>query len=180
MPATPSPEANREPPSTPHSTATTAVKRPCSLGRRLMAMLYDGLLLIGIWMIAAVAVVVPTNQGVTPQATWFQLYLLVVAWLYFAISWKKGCTLGMKAWHIRIETTLSETTSIGWLRTMVRFMVAVASLGSLGLGFLWSLFHPKKATWHDLASNTRLVVLPKSASGQKRQRQRRDEQSGEQ
>ncbi len=161
-------------PDAPHSTATATDTRPCRLGRRLMAMLYDGMLLIGLWMIAAVAVVVPTNQGVGPETIWFQLYLLVVAWLYFAVSWRKGCTLGMKAWHIRIETT-SDELPMSWPRTAIRFVVAVASLGSLGLGFLWSVFHPQKATWHDLASNTRLVVIPKSASRQKRQRQRGDQ-----
>ncbi len=147
---------------------------PCRLHRRLLAMLYDGLLLVGIWMIAAVAVVVPTNQGVGPQTTWFQLYLLAVTWLYFAVSWKKGCTLGMKAWHLRIESTAHER-AIGWPTTVIRFVVAVASLGSFGLGFWWSLFHPKKATWHDLASKTRLVVVPKSASGQKRQSEAGDQ-----
>ncbi len=164
MPTKPTAQGTPVPPNTTHSTATEAVKRPCSLGRRVMAMLYDGLLLIGLWMIAAVAVVVPTNQGVSPQSTWFQLYLLLVAWIYFAISWKKGCTLGMKAWHIRIETTPDASQEMTWLRTLIRFLVAVASLGSLGLGFLWSVFHPQKATWHDLASNTRLVVIPKSSS----------------
>lgn len=140
-----------------------------------MAMLYDGLLLVGIWMIAAVAVVVPSNQGIAPHTTWFQVYLLLVTWLYFAVSWRAGCTLGMKAWHLRIE---SFSGQMGWVTTMVRFVVALASLGSLGLGFVWSLFHPEKATWHDLASNTRLVLIPKSATRQQGKRQGTDHQSG--
>lgn len=137
-------------------------------------MLYDGLLLIGIWMIAAVAIVVPTNQGVSPHTAWFQVYLLIVTWLYFAVSWMKGCTLGMKAWRLRIEST-STRQDIGWLTTMIRFVVAVASLGSFGLGFWWSLFHPQRATWHDLASKTRLVVVPKSTSGQQHQSHAREQ-----
>lgn len=129
-----------------------------------MAMLYDGFLLVGLWMIATAIVVIPTNQGVNPETVWFQIYLLAVSWFYFALSWRRGCTLGMKAWHIRIYR---EDGLIGWGRTLIRFVVAVASLGALGLGFLWSVFHPKKATWHDLATNTYLVVVPKSTSRQK-------------
>jgi len=141
-------------------------------------MLYDGFLLVGIWMIAAVAVVVPTNHGVDPQTTWFQVYLAAITWLYFAVSWRKGCTLGMKAWHIRIQSGSGDRQSIGsigWGATLIRFVVALASLGSLGLGYFWSLFRKDKAAWHDLASNTFLVVIPKSASGQKRKRQGTDQ-----
>jgi uncharacterized RDD family membrane protein YckC len=127
-----------------------------------MAMLYDGFLLVGLWMIATALVVVATNRGVDPKTTWFQVYLLAVAWLYLAVSWRKGCTLGMKAWHIRIR---SNQSPMRWLTTWIRFVVALASLGAFGLGFVWSVFHPQKATWHDLASGTRLVTLPpKSAS----------------
>ncbi|SVC32710.1 uncharacterized protein METZ01_LOCUS285564, partial [marine metagenome] len=32
---------------------------------------------------------------------------------------------------------------------------------SLGLGFLWSLVNPDKLMLHDLATNTRVVHLPK-------------------
>ncbi len=144
-----------------------------------MAMLYDGFLLVGIWMIAAVAVVVPTNAGVNPQTLWFQLYLLTIAWLYFGVSWRKGCTLGMKAWHIRIQSAQGTMGAMTWPNTLIRFIVAWASLGSFGLGFVWSLFHPKKATWHDLATNTYLVVIPKSSSRQKHKRDKGNDQSGE-
>jgi uncharacterized RDD family membrane protein YckC len=138
------------------------------LSKRLLATLYDGMLLIGLWMIGAVAVVVPTNAGVDADTLWFQMYLAAIAWLYFAISWRRGCTLGMKAWHIRI---LAEGQPMGWLATLVRFVVAIASWGSLGLGFLWSMFNADKSTWHDLASKSRLVVIAKprkkdSAAGQ--------------
>lgn len=147
-------------PSIPHSTAVGATTRPCPLIKRLLAIVYDGLLLVGLWMIAAVAVVVPTNAGVAADTLWFQVYLAAVAWLYFAISWRRGCTLGMKAWHIRI---LAEQQPMGWFATLVRFVVAIASWGSVGLGFVWALFNANKSTWHDLASKSRLVIVTKPA-----------------
>lgn len=130
---------------------------PCPLPRRLAAIVYDGLLLIGLWMIAAAAVVIPLNDSVDPASGWFQLYLLVVSWLYFAVSWRGGHTLGMKAWRIRL---VAADQPVGWLATLMRFTVAIASWLVFMLGFLWSLGHPRRATWHDLASGTALVVEP--------------------
>lgn len=122
-------------------------------------MVYDGLLLIALWMIAAAAVIVPLDGAVAPGNPGFQFYLLMVAWIYFAICWRKGQTLGMKAWRIRL---VSDQPLISWLVTLVRFAVALVSLFCFGLGFAWSLFHPRRATWHDLASGTFLVTTPRS------------------
>lgn len=123
-------------------------------------MVYDGLLLLGLWMIATAIVIVPLGHGIEPGTSAFRLYLLVVAWAYFVISWRRGGqTLGMKAWHIRL---LAEPAPISWGRATLRFVVALLSLGCLGLGFAWSLFHPRRATWHDLASATRVVVESRS------------------
>jgi uncharacterized RDD family membrane protein YckC len=133
--------------------------RFCGLTRRLAAMIYDGLLLIAIWMLAAMLVVIPASDSIRPGNPAFQAYLLIIAWTYFAICWRGGQTLGMKAWRIRI---VGPDQPISWLATAVRFGVAIASLLCFGLGLWWSLFHPNKATWHDLASGTRLVVEPRS------------------
>jgi uncharacterized RDD family membrane protein YckC len=140
---------------------TTASDRlpdpPCSLLRRSAAMLYDGLLLVALWMVASAAVVIPLDDSVSVGNPLFQLYILLVSWGYFAVFWRGGKTLGMKAWRLRID---APEQPISWRRTVVRFTVGLASLLPFGLGFLWSLLHPEKATWHDLASGTRLRVEP--------------------
>lgn len=124
-------------------------------------MTYDGLLLIALWMIAAAIIVVPTGHEIEPGSVIFQVYLLVVAWAYLAICWRHGGqTLGMKAWRIRLT---GDRHPLPWSATMVRFVVAIASVLCFGLGLIWSLFHPRRATWHDLASNTYLLVEPKTA-----------------
>lgn len=147
---------NRKPPDS--RTKTDAPAESCGLPRRLAAMVYDGLLLIGLWMIATAIVIIPLGHGIEPGTSMFRAYLLIVAWAYFAISWRLGGqTLGMKAWRIRL---VGDEGPVSWSRATLRFAVALLSLGCLGLGFAWSLFHPARATWHDLASATRLVVVP--------------------
>ncbi len=122
-------------------------------------MIYDGLLLVALWMIATALVIIPTGQEIEPGAAIFQLYLLAVAWIYLALCWRLGGqTLGMKAWRIRI---VGNECPISWGATLIRFVVALASLLCFGLGLLWALLHPRSATWHDLASNTFLMVQPK-------------------
>lgn len=121
-------------------------------------MTYDGFLIVGLWMAAAAIVIIPAGGEIRPGTTIFQFYLLSVAWAYFALSWRKGGqTLGMKAWRVQL---LADAGTVTWRATVVRFFVALASVICGGLGFFWSLFHPHRATWHDLASGTRLIVRP--------------------
>jgi len=132
---------------------------PCGLIRRLASMAYDGLLLVALWMIAAALVIIPTGREIEPGSAIFQLYLLAVAWVYLAVCWRLGGqTLGMKAWRIHL---VGNRRPISWGTTLVRFVVALASLLCFGLGIFWAIFHPRSATWHDLASNTFLMVEPK-------------------
>ncbi|MGY6630073.1 MAG: RDD family protein [Wenzhouxiangella sp.] len=128
----------------------------CGLARRFAAIIYDGLLLVGVLMMATLIIVIPAGSEVINLA--FQFYLLVVAWGYFAVCWRGGQTLGMKAWRIGIE---GASQPIDWWSTVVRFAVATVSWVPAGLGYWWGLFRHDKACWHDLASGTRLVVLPK-------------------
>ncbi|MEE4295239.1 MAG: RDD family protein [Wenzhouxiangella sp.] len=132
--------------------------QPCALPRRLAAMLYDGLLIVALWMAATAIVVLIRQAEVQPANPFFQFYLLTVAWLYLAISWRAGQSVGMRAWRMRL---IPDTGPVTWLQTLTRFLVAILSWAALGLGFLWSLFHPQKSSWHDLASHSRLVVISK-------------------
>ena len=144
------------------TTPSDSTPQPCGLARRLASMIYDALLLIALWMIAAALVIVPIGRDIEPGSSLFQLYLLGVAWGYLAICWRRGGqTLGMKAWRVRL---IGIRQPISWNATLVRFIVALAGLLCFGLGFLWSIFHPRRATWHDLASGTFLLVEPKKST----------------
>lgn len=131
--------------------------RPCGLPRRIASIAYDSLLVGAIWMLGGALVIVPAGDAVQPGSRLFQLYLWLLAWSYFAVCWRRGQTVGMRAWRIRL---ISKTGDAGWLQTLVRYAVAWVSALSLGAGFLWAYANTDRATWHDIASGTRLVVDP--------------------
>ena len=74
------------------------------LCRRLGALLYDGILLLGILFLAT-AILLPFRGGRAFQTDdWgYGIYLLGVVFLFFGWFWTRdGQTLGMRAWKIRL------------------------------------------------------------------------------
>jgi uncharacterized RDD family membrane protein YckC len=129
------------------------------LGRRLMAMLYDSILLAAIVFLAAAPVVVATGGRVSaaPGSRFaFQLYLLSVIFVFFGWFWTHGGqTLGMRAWRLRAE--LADGSPMDWTHALMRFAFAIVSLLAFGIGFLWMLVDRERLTWHDRLSKTRIV-----------------------
>ena len=72
---------------------------------------------------------------------------------------KRGQTLGMQVWGVRVQN--ADGSAISLWQALLRFVVAIASLLCVGLGFFWSLFDKQKRSWHDMYSNTQLVRIPK-------------------
>ncbi|MGK7296528.1 MAG: RDD family protein [Candidatus Wenzhouxiangella sp. M2_3B_020] len=129
---------------------------PCSLPRRIGAMVYDGLVLVAIWMVGAALVVVPAGGRIGSGNPLFQAWLLLLAFLYFHACWAWiGQTLGMRTWRIRLDPGLRALTLT---RSLLRFAAGLASLATLGLGFAWALARDDRRAWPDLASASRLVV----------------------
>jgi uncharacterized RDD family membrane protein YckC len=119
-------------------------------------MVYDGLILIALWMVAATAIVVPAGGSVDGGETWFRLYLLAVAFGYLHFCWARlGQTLGMRTWRIRLDA--GDRPFSLW-RGLLRFAAGLASLATLGLGFAWALGRSDRRAWPDLASGSRLEV----------------------
>ena len=135
--------------------------RACSLPRRLAALSYDGLILVAIWIIGSGLAVLPGNAAIEPGSLWFQVYLLILSWAYFASGWLLGGqTVGMRAWQIHL---VSKHGKFSWLDSIIRVLVGLFSLAAFGLGFIWSVFRKDQASWHDLASRSRLVVIERNA-----------------
>lgn len=129
---------------------------PCGLPRRLLVMLYDLLAVVALLLLAtALALPLSSGEVTAGRDPLFTVYLLATWFLYLAWFWRRGMTVGMRAWRVLIEREPGGAP--GWGRCLLRFLVSLLSAACLGLGFWWSLFDPQKRTWHDMASGTRLL-----------------------
>ncbi len=135
------------------------------LPRVLGSVFYDTLIVFTIIFIAAQWFpLVPEHLHTQIGVKLFkQIYVLGICFLYFAYSWRRGGqTIGMKAWRLKIMQSDELGTKISWRQCAIRYLVAIGSWIALGgLGFLWILFSKQHRSWHDLASKTHLIVLPK-------------------
>jgi len=137
---------------------------PCTLPRRLAAIVYDSIVLIGLLFLAALPPTLLYGGGISEPLPTFlmQLYLLAVAFGFFGGFWTHGGqTIGMRAWRIRVVDV--NGNAISWRHALVRFLAALLSWGAIGAGFLWSLLDRDRRTWHDQLSGTRIVhIVPVS------------------
>ncbi len=129
---------------------------PPGLLRRLGALFYDSVLLLGILFFATLALLPFRGEAFGPHSLAYQAYLLGVAFLFFGGFWTHGGqTLGMRAWKIRLCS--AEGGKVGWRQAGLRFVAALFSFGLFGLGFFSALADPEKRCWHDRIADTRIV-----------------------
>lgn len=129
----------------------------CPLPRRLLAIIYDAVILLGLLMLAsAIALPFGDAQKVALKDFWFTLWLLFACFAYLGGCWRHGgMTVGMRAWRIKLIS--DDDQLISWPRCLLRFFVGVLSISALGLGILWSLIDKKNRGWHDIAARTVLI-----------------------
>lgn len=136
--------------------------------RRLAAILYDSMLLLGLLLLAVALLVIPYEQLVgTPyphdepvHRLALQAYLLLIVGSFFSYFWVRGGqTLGMRSWRLRVLR--EDGQPLRWSDAWRRFGAACLALAPLGLGLLWCLLDREGLAWHDRLSNTRLVLVAK-------------------
>lgn len=133
---------------------------PAGLWRRLAAMLYDTLVLMALWMLVGF-IGVALNGGEANESPLFHSALLVVTFAFLAFFWMRGgMTLGMQAWRLRVQTRDGGPITLS--QCLIRFVGGLLSLAAFGLGYWWILFDSENRSWSDLASDSRVVVLPKT------------------
>lgn len=138
--------------------------RPASLGKRLLAILYDSLILLAIWLAVAIVATALNQGGVTSPLgrAAEQSAVFCFSFLFFGYFWThNGQTLGMQAWRLRVQTLDGQRLS--WTQALIRFLGAIISWVPLGLGYLWMLFSDERLTWHDRWSDSCIVTLPPSS-----------------
>tara|TARA_B110000444_G_scaffold247852_1_gene270991 strand:+ start:57 stop:557 length:501 start_codon:yes stop_codon:yes gene_type:complete len=141
--------------------------------RRLAAIFYDSLLVIAVLMtVSGLAIgirvivvgeqAIKSSPSVAVNGVFFQLLLLASIFMFFYVFWrKKGQTLGMQVWRIRLDSNNGKRISLN--QALVRFFTATFSALCFGMGFWWIWLDAKNRSWHDSMSNTKLVLLPKKS-----------------
>jgi uncharacterized RDD family membrane protein YckC len=132
--------------------------RMCSLPRRFAAIAYDCLLLCSLFFFATL-LILPFNDGmaISGNNIPYDFYLLLISYFYFTWQWTHGGqTLGMRAWGIWLQ--YKDAPYVSWYRASLRFLLAIFSWLSLGLGFISSIFDQYRLAFHDRYSNTMLVL----------------------
>ena len=170
-----------------------------SLLRRLAAGMYDSFLLFAVAFLYTLAVALLAEQlGMRESGLQIQsrgdaevllagphfqpllqgplyqlgLYLSLIA--FYLWFWRtRGATLGMQTWNLRLIDAHGARPS--WRQLAMRALVGTLSLAAGGLGFAYAIIDRQGRTWHDLASATRVVVIPKTRRQNPRQKKPRQE-----
>lgn len=131
-----------------------------SIYRHLAAAFYDGLCLFSLFFLATMSLVVFSNgESIDSNNLIYDLYLFLITYFYFAWHWVNGGqTLGMRAWHIKV--TARAGNLLNWKLASRRFCLALISVLSLGLGFIWAVFDKDKLTFHDRYAKTQVIHDP--------------------
>lgn len=173
-----------------------ATRPPAGLLRRLGAIISDSLVVVGLLLLGTLMFVPLLNhlgaRAMTPsEVGWFWaviywLWLLSIWMLFFCFFWSRsGQTVGMRAWHMRVESNAGELLT--WTQSLARLWLGVVpwlpcllamslaeqvgsvalkyigqALSLLGVGGLLLMYlDPSRRTWNDRISHSRIILLPK-------------------
>jgi uncharacterized RDD family membrane protein YckC len=139
---------------------------PPGLLRRLAAVVYDSLLLVALLMVVTVPFLLITGGEAVdaqrnPALEWiYRSALMLVIVGFYGIFWtRRGQTLGMASWRLRVLR--EDGSTLTWGDSLRRLAAALLSSLALGLGWLWILVDPGRRAWHDRLSHTRVVLVGK-------------------
>lgn len=135
---------------------------PAPLWRRLLASVYDGLLLLAMWMLGLIADVMVRDQlfGLSRDWAMLRIYLFLIGLVFFGWFWiHGGQTLGMRVWRLQVRR--DDGASLRWPIATLRYAAAYLSWGLAGAGMLWCLVDGRRRAFHDILAGTEVVVLPK-------------------
>jgi uncharacterized RDD family membrane protein YckC len=127
------------------------------IGRRLVSMVYESLLLAGVVFFAGL-LFLGAASGRTdglPRPV-FQIYLFLVIGLYFAGSWRRrGQTLAMKTWKLRLVGANGRNITLR--QAILRYVYAWPCVALCGVGILYAPFDRDRQFLHDRLAGTRIV-----------------------
>jgi len=128
-----------------------------SLLRRLGGLLYDGLTLVALWLLASAVFTSLYGAADTASARLLlQAFSLTMIATYFLWCWTHGGqTLAMKSWRMRVVH--ADGTPLTGLGASLRFLLALAGISAGGIGLCWALLDRDGQFLHDRLAKTRLI-----------------------
>jgi uncharacterized RDD family membrane protein YckC len=140
------------------SSGTITATAP-GLMRRLLSMLYEMLILVAVLFIASFIfhLVFQDTSSILFRPV-FQIYLLLIAGVYFTWFWTHGGqTLPMQTWKLRVVSANGH--QLGLKQAIARYLFAVIGFFFLACGILWALFDRDGLFLHDRLAGTRIVRI---------------------
>lgn len=166
----------------------TTQPQPAALSKRLFALVYEGLIMLAVTIIAIIMAApisyllqaMPHLQQIAISACF-----LFTWWWYCKLNWRKGQTLSMKAWRLHLTNAQGMTPPMRQLRSrflwVVVFLVFVPAISYLVLSHIgalppkprfylslvwwllpwgFALFHPSKQFLYDVLAGTQIQIKP--------------------
>ena len=94
------------------------------LFKRLLINFYDVILLFAVLYFFTIPIILFTQGNAVLNSYLYQLYLILIVFLYYAWFWKKyNQTLGMKIWKVKIYSRYS--LDISYLQSFIRIIIAL-------------------------------------------------------
>ncbi len=130
------------------------------LSRRLGSVLYDGLTLIALWLLASAMFTSLYGMAESGAARLLlQSVALTLIAGYFLWCWTHGGqTLAMRAWRLRVVH--ADGASLTPLGALLRLLLAGAGVIAGGVTFWWALLDREGLFLHDRLARTKLVMAP--------------------
>ena len=140
--------------------------------------LYEGMLMFGVVFLAGYLFgTLSQTRHALDNRPGLQLFVFLVAGVYFVWFWVKGQTLAMKTWHIRVVDVQGRPLTqqrallryfLSWLwffpPLTASWLAGLSGLAGAGLMLLWiavwalsSRLNRERQFWHDVWAGTRLV-----------------------
>lgn len=143
-----------------------------SFRRRLASMLYELLLLIGVFAFAVMLPVIivgtiwgdsskpPEPDPLLGSLMW--IYIFTVIGCYFVGFWRKrGQTLAMQTWKLMLVDA-GDGRHLSIRRCWLRYALCWPSVFLFGVGILWALFDRDRQFLHDRLVKSCIVLIPTS------------------
>lgn len=124
------------------------------IGRRLLSMLYEGLVIFSVLLIGfLLPQIVLSGFGMNLTGKLLWLHVVILLMLYFLWCWLNGGqTLPMKTWKLRI--TSQDGSPLRPAQGLLRYLAAWPSILLFGAGLFWAIFDKDRQFLHDRIAGT--------------------------